>query len=124
MLDEVQREVPALRTVIAGRAKLDGYTTEDHELRPLGTKAAATLLAANGVDDPATIRQIIRHLGGNPLTLRLAASVVRQDDGATDAIDEIRRRGTLKKIYEVREQAVQALLYGRILRHVHTEDVA
>jgi hypothetical protein len=123
-LDEVQSSVHALRTVIAGRAELDGFTTEDYELKPLGEKAAAELLRANGVDDAGTIRQIIRHLGGNPLTLRLAASVVRQDEGSTEAIDQIRRRGKLKTIYEAREQAVQAQLYGRILRHVHTADVA
>jgi AAA ATPase-like protein len=123
MLGELQGAVPALRTIVAGRARLDDLPCEEHELKPLDDEAAAELLRANGVDDPATVRQVVRRLGGNPLTLRLAAQVVRQDEGATDAIDEIRNRSRRAKVWRAREEVVQALLYGRLLRRLHSADI-
>ena len=125
LLIRVQSSVPALRTVIAGRVPLGGsFPTEDLELPPLDAAAAAELLRVNGVQDAATARTLVRRFGGNPLTLRLAATVVCQDTDGIDAIGGIRRPVFLKRLFDAREEAVQAQLYGRILRHVHSADVA
>src|SRR5262249_49885721 len=58
-------------------------------------------------------------LGGNPLTLKLAATVLDQD--GIDAIRDVLNDPAVA--LEVRARLIQGQLYKRILGHVHDDDV-
>jgi hypothetical protein len=120
LLEEVQRAVPVLRTIVAGRAKIEDLPAEHHKLQPLETRAAIKLLEDAQVP-PDEARDIVRRFGGNPLTLRLAAGVAADPDMGMSAIEDVPGRTLLRR---VSEESIQAQLYRRILGHIHERPVA
>jgi cellulose synthase operon protein C len=118
-LDELQRRVPSLRTVLAGRAPLEGKKTDELALTGFDRVSAAAFLENQGIDH-AMAAELSRRLDGNPLTLRLAAEVVRQDPEALSAISSMASHGLFRA---VQQGVIQGVLYKRILDHIHEEDV-
>jgi patatin-related protein len=121
-LEDMQSEIPTLRTVIAGRAPVEHFATDDLELTKLDEDAASALLQARGIEDPELARLIASRVGGNPLTLWLAAALAKQafvdrpslkSLAADDAID----------LLEIERDVTQQTLYTRILRHIHDPNV-
>ncbi|MEO8703782.1 MAG: AAA family ATPase [Kofleriaceae bacterium] len=118
LVTELRRGARQLRPVLAGRIEPADHAIALDSL-PLGPlpPAAAEALLGNQLP-PALARRtelvsrMARVVGGNPLSLRLAAEVLRRED--TDAIlgleDELWKR--------VGDAIVQGRLYERILGHV------
>jgi hypothetical protein len=74
-----------------------------------------------GVGPPERARAIARQVGGNPLTLRLAARVAADEEAVTGGIEalETRRFGFLA----VSPALIRGQLYRRVLDHIHDPDV-
>ncbi|MEO3854059.1 ATP-binding protein [Acrocarpospora sp. B8E8] len=122
-------ELPDFRLVISGRAPAETFgpvtTVRRLHLRLLPGPEAVTLLAmltgreaerAQLPDpfDQALGAEIVRLVGGLPLTLRLAARVLAREGAAavTDAADRAR------VLDRVRTDFVRGFLYQRILAHL------
>ncbi|MET9466659.1 ATP-binding protein [Streptomyces sp. NPDC006544] len=126
----LQKVHPRLRTVVAGRlleqhpARLVEPLTI--ELDDLGPEASAALLACSGVSDERLAGKLADRVGGNPLSLKLAArAAVREGDRAgplNELIESLprRRRHFFRKVDEM---LIQGILYERILARVEDEDV-
>jgi len=79
--------------------------------RSVGANGAASLTSAEADD-------VIGIVGRNPMSLRLAARILR--DGGLARL----RENAAELLLELKAEKIQAMLYGRILHHVHKEDVA
>jgi tetratricopeptide (TPR) repeat protein len=123
LLEELQESVHRLRAVIAGRAPIPERDTKDLELKTLDDAAAAGYLRFRGIDDPKIARFIVSRFGGNPLTLRLAADIVDQDEGEVESLRGVRGKNKILKILSAGQETVQRALYKRILDHIHDERV-
>lgn len=120
-LDELQHVHPRLRTVIAGRAPLAGFETENIALTGLDREAAAGFLEAHAIPRHAAAG-LAGRLGGNPLTLRLALQCLQQL-AAEEEVDVSTAAGRLDIDRHVDAAAIQRQLYTRILAHIHDERV-
>jgi hypothetical protein len=111
-LTALQSSVPRLRVVMAGRAPIEDHITESLALGELDTEASQAYLQKKGVSDPAIARRIAAELGGNALTLRLAAEIVQKEGfealGAGGRMDQL---------------TVQRQLFRRILARIHDPEV-
>lgn len=107
-----------LRVVVSGRAPFDGMAGHEVRLDDLSAASAAALLGRLGVE-PDVGSRLAAVVGGNPLSLHVAARFVHRlsgedretflADGALDSgLDEELRR---------------AVLYDRFLEHIADEDV-
>lgn len=115
-LARLAEDIPKLRVVIVGRATVPEFAFEKViELAEFEERSALSFLRKNGIVDKELATAIFRQVGGNPLTLRLAAAVFRkeQETGTSD----------IGKLALVRRRNVQGQLFERILRHVHNPDV-
>jgi hypothetical protein len=121
MLDELQQMIPRLRTVLAGRAPVTSLPIEELLLGDFDQEAAQGFLATRGVSDPALARQIYRQVGGNPLSLSLAASLLEQEPAGPNGIADLSSRTLF--FLKVQENVIQGQLYRRILGHIHNEQV-
>jgi AAA ATPase domain len=120
-LDSLREAVPRLRVVIAGRAAVSGVDFDDQiELQGLDQDAAEGFLEANGVAPAEIARSIARQIGGNPLSLRLAAAVIAKEGLRTDGIEKLKTQALLRR---VEDSVIQAQLFQRILDHIHDERV-
>lgn len=79
--------------------------------RAVGENVAAPVTAAEAGD-------VIGIVGRNPMSLRLAARILR--GGGLARL----RDNAAELLLELKAEKIQAMLYGRILHHVHQEDVA
>jgi hypothetical protein len=123
-LAELHTAIPRLRTVIAGRAPIEDFETDELELGALDDEAAVGYLRSRGIADTGTAKLIASRLNGNPLALALAARAVIEDPAELATIKAIRtrRRGPLFFL-ALDAEVVQGYLYRRILGHIHDEDV-
>lgn len=132
-LANLQDQLPFLRTVVSGRApvrdlRVNGHQAEELHLGDLDDEAAAGFLEARGVTDGRLAAVIARQVGGNPLSLALAAEVLRREgQDAVDAggIKDIKRpaRRFSKPQPDIVEATIQGVLYRRILDHIKDPDV-
>ena len=128
MLAAIQREYEPFRVIISGRGAVevaDSKTkVEQFALPELSLPDRLTLLRRLGVTDPAMMDVVAQQVGGNPLSLRLAANLI------TSYPTEIGPSGiadlTTKKwlLFRAGEEVIQGQLYRRILAHIHDESVA
>jgi tetratricopeptide (TPR) repeat protein len=121
VLNELQERVPRLRTVISGRAPVRAFRSREMRLGDLERDAAECLLQAQGVKNPDLARRLARQVGGSPLSLELAAEIVRTegigDEGITDLT--VWRRLQL----QIQENGIQGYLYRRLLSRIRDRDV-
>ena len=112
-LNSLQQQLPMIRVVIAGRAAVAEFPTTDLVLGELDERAAQGYLRLRVSDlRPGDIRRVIRKVGGSPLRLRLAATLLA--DPAED------RSLAYLRIDDVPAEAV---LYDRILDHIADPEV-
>lgn len=112
-LSELQELLPNLRTVVAGRNPVPDFCWEPLEIDELDIEAAKSFLKTLGIESASVRESLSGLLGGNPLSLRLAADLSR--------LGESLNFGDLRS--HASDAEIQGVLYGRILRHVHHEDV-
>jgi cellulose synthase operon protein C len=116
-LNELQDMVPHLRTVLAGRAPVKDFPTQQLELTSFDTEVACGLLEHLGVTGDLA-RRVVDQVGGVPLTLKLAAEVIKREGASQEGLRDF---GLL--FARIGETQLQAQLYRRILSHIHDEEV-
>jgi hypothetical protein len=128
----LQSRVPQLRAILSGRIPADEGVTP-MELGGLRLSACMALLQNELPTGLATNRQLVSRLAeivavrdkndklrGNPLSLRLAAEVLRREAASAErVIDEL--DDELQE--QVEDAIVQGRLYERILGHLHNARV-
>jgi hypothetical protein len=130
MLEVVQEHFAPLRVIIAGRVQPRPFTIGTRRpqalsLEDLKPADGEHLLRSLGVVDHYAAQTIARQIGGNPLTLRLAARVAQSEDakGGISGLTTHRFSIFNFPIFNVTADVVQGQLYRRILDHIHDPDV-
>jgi hypothetical protein len=128
MLGIIQDQYPPLRVLISGRAPVselldDRSRLREVELRELDVADRITLLERLGVTDLSLATSVASQLGGNPLSLRMAADLVRSDPAAItpNGIEGLTTRTWI--LFKVDAGVIQGQLYRRILAHIHDDKV-
>lgn len=125
MLVNLQRSFPLLRVVASGRAPARELelSTEELELGDLEPASAIRLLVLQGVKDEGVAATVARQIGGNPLSLRLAAEALRShpDMAGAEGLAGIATRRYW--VFSVSQALVQGQLYRRILAHIRDKEV-
>lgn len=111
--------VPSLRPVLSGRVELDRKVTlTPMPLEPLPQTAAEALLAnhlpAALAAKTDLVGRMVQIVGGNPLSLRLAADMLSRE--TDENVEEI---GEEELWQRVGDSIVQGQLYERIAGHIH-----
>ncbi len=119
ILGKVQERHPILRIVVCGRApvaslRLGGELPKTLAVGALDTSAAVAFVKTLGnfADDVAAA--IVQSVGGVPLSLKLAARLLRDTPAA-----DLGSRGWLRAADEV----IQGQLFDRILGQIHDDEV-
>jgi hypothetical protein len=119
-LEALQSQFPRLRIVVAGRARPDNVN-HSPLIVPELDKESGRALIRNHV--PALMKsevdEIIDLVGRNPMALRLAAQLVA--DAGLDSLRSVETKHLL--FLRLKNEKIQAQLYGRILAHIHDDDV-
>jgi hypothetical protein len=133
LLKELQNAAPMLRVVLAGRADLKEQTavlpTTDVRLGDLSKEDARDLVRRNvtggtagskstALVNTALVDEIIGLVGRNPLSLKLASKVLSET-----GIEELKGEARSGLLRRVKAETVQSRLYGRILAHIHDDEV-
>ena len=128
MLDIIQAEYPPLRVVISGRARVSDFGAKSGNLQELQIAELAmvdrvSLLKRLGVADTHVAESVAAQVGGNPLSLRIAANIVTADPDAIGeaGIKDIETRNWL--VFQIDEGLIQGQLYRRLLDHIHDDNV-
>lgn len=132
MLDLLADRFPPLRIILAGRAGVEadplhsdptsGYAppaVTQYALPELSSADAMLLLERLGVQPRERVEAIAQQVGGNPLTLHLAARVASEEGGTKISGLQTKRFGFLA----VSPALIRGQLYRRILDHIHDEEV-
>jgi cellulose synthase operon protein C len=114
LLSQLRDVGPPIATVLATRAPLIQPDTELLSINELDREAALGFVAAHGISDATLALEIVTRIGGNPLSLSLAANVVRIEG---------RQAAEAFTAFDVQQELVQGQLYRRILQHIHNSDV-
>ena len=127
MLDALQSAYPWTRVVVAGRAPVghpatpaDGLPTIRSGSSTKMLRLASWLLGGHG---PDLAEVVATRIGGNPLSLKLAARVaIRQGGRSAGWVKEIpaKRRWLIRSVDDM---LIQGMLYERILEHITDPDV-
>ncbi|MET0630935.1 MAG: hypothetical protein ABWY92_08760 [Xanthobacteraceae bacterium] len=122
----LSKSVADLRMIIAGRTIPTGTAITRRKPRELAldeltNEDATALLSHLGLTDPDVVEAVVRQIGTNPLTLRLAARVLTDEDTGTEAIKDIKT--TKFGIFRIGQEVIRGQLYRRILDHIHDPDV-
>jgi hypothetical protein len=121
MLDHLQDRVPQLKIILAGRGELERslgfrYPAISLRLDNLEHDDAVRLLTRLGVEDIATARAVADQVGGNPLSLRLAAGVAHAEHPGPGGLEGL-------SVQDIGADLVRGQLYRRLLDHIHDENV-
>lgn len=124
-LGKLLRELPNLRLIVAGRSPPEAVWKGNLSVQPLPlgdmeTEDAVALLMRFRVRSRKAADAVVRQLGRNPLTLRLAARVL-SDTRSEDALHDIKTRSF--GLFRAGEQVIRGQLYKRILAHIHDPDI-
>ncbi|MEO6081762.1 MAG: ATP-binding protein, partial [Umezawaea sp.] len=119
----LRAKVPGLRVVSSSRGDppaFPGFAKPyTLTLGDLDAESADQVLGDLGVVDSTLRQTVVRRFGGNPLTLRLAADVVRKIGAG--AIDDI--VGQADAVAGIAGEQVLGLLYDRVLAHIRDPEV-
>ena len=116
-LEELQKQVPRLRTVLSGRDDIQpkNYSLQRMTIGNFDNDAAVSYLAGRGLTDARVAQVIFNQVGGSPLVLRLAADVAKLDNVDEKGIADL-DSGWLSYFHK---KSIPAVLYKRILSHVY-----
>lgn len=115
-LNQLQANIPRLRTVLSGRLEFKSKTFPVR-LVTIGNfdrEASVSYLTAQGVGDPVVAGKIFEQVGGSPLVLRLASDVARIENVGQKGIAEL--RSSWLSLFS--EKSIEVVLYQRILSHI------
>ena len=113
----LQSEYPTLRPVVAGRAPVTKAKVIEISLSDLDVEASQGFLEKMGINNPDDALDIAVKVGGNPLSLKLAADVVK-----AEGMEEFSKiKLSEKRLFFERQfntSRIQGILYDRILEHI------
>jgi hypothetical protein len=115
-LRALQDKLPSLRTIGISRAPVHNLEADTLVLSALDRDDAVRVLETLGVQTAVAL-QIVDRVGGSPLSLRLAADLVRRQ-GKFAGVDV-----TTTGLRAVEDALVQGVLLARILTHIHDPQV-
>jgi cellulose synthase operon protein C len=126
-LVRLRREFPRTRVIVSGRAALRGL--EDYgltgvdalEVPEFDSEAGVAILTRLGVTEPGVALALYKQVGGNPLSLRLAARVYHDGGAGVKGVEGLKTSSYL--FFSASESVIQGQLYTRILDHIHDPDV-
>jgi hypothetical protein len=126
VLIDMQNRRPFLRVVICGRSPmttltLAGQSPAQLVLGDLDSEAAVAFLKSQGVEDEKLASALVKQVGGVPLSLKLAASVVKREGGDGSGVRDF--SGRSKFWFSASDEVIQGQLYDRVLGHIHDERV-
>ena len=133
MLNTISEQYPPFRVVISGRGSIVGMgatstlqqssSIEEFQLEELNSTDRVQLLNELGVTDVTLARALASQVGGNPLSLRLAARVVADDASALtkSGLRDLKTRDWY--LFKVDDEIIQGQLYRRVLDHIHDPNV-
>lgn len=122
MLVAMQQQRPFLRVVVSGRAPVEtlllaGKPPEQLSLGELDTAAAIAFLQSNGVSDQSAAAAVVKQVGGVPLSLKLAASLLRREGTDRGGIRNL--SGRSRFWFSPADEEIQSQLYERLLGRIH-----
>ena len=114
----------SIRTVISGRAPVHSLrwnklAASELEIGEFDAAAAQAFLRLKGITDPDQAEAIVRLVGGVPLSLVLAATLLKKGTGNGPGLDGV--SGKKKYWFSAADEVIQGQLYDRILGHIHDE---
>jgi hypothetical protein len=121
-LDQLQEVLPRQRTVFSGRAPLDGYPADELYLHGFDRDLALSFLRAELAPARTSdkfLASVASQVGANPLSLKLAAELLRREGAEGLRQVETRRR----LIFKLGTEEIQGVLYRRILDHLDDPDL-
>jgi len=126
LMDSIQHDFPTVRIVVFGRSRLEQVPTSNISTRlelleNFDRPSAESFLRKLGVGDANVARSLYDELGGNPLSLKLAAEVYRRGD--YQAGRSTKGWSNSFFFFNASEHLVQGQLYQRILGHIHDPEV-
>ncbi|MFP2904607.1 hypothetical protein ACLESD_06030 [Pyxidicoccus sp. 3LFB2] len=125
-LKEMRLASPKVRVVISGRAplpnlKVNGRSPRSLALTELDEPAAMEVLLSHGIESPELAGELVKQVGRNPLSLKLAAAVAKREGITKGPIQDLKTTRFL--FFSAKETMIQGQLYGRILGHIHDPEV-
>ncbi len=126
LLARMQHRWPFLRVIVSGRSPVSTLTLVDQNprqlpLEGLDPEAAKAFLRTQGVEDGELAAAIVRQVGGVPLSLKLAASVLKREGGDRQGVRGLSGRSWFWM--SPTDEVIQGQLYERILSHIHNPRV-
>jgi hypothetical protein len=126
MLNALQARWPFLRVLISGRVPvkslvLDSTAPVQLELSGLDDEAAAAVLASSGISSSEFASALVKQVGRVPLSLRLAADVVRREGASSKGVKDLSTSSYV--FFSVGDEVIQGQLYERILGHLHSREL-
>ncbi|MCS3795410.1 hypothetical protein [Niastella sp. OAS944] len=125
LLMNAQSAAPNLRIIVGGRVIVENRPVQELPLKELDQEEAVELIGGEleKVIEPSEVKaiagDIINVAGLNPMSLRLALTIVQEQ-----GIHNLKKVSTRNWFMQrVRTEVVQARLYGRILNHIHNDEV-
>ncbi len=119
-LEQLQAEIPQVRVFIGGRGEVGQMPVQPYFLAGFDEAAAQNLLNLYGVSGEQITSLIYQTIGGNPLSLKLAARVIKQENLLDTEADPLAVKALLNKI---KEGNIQGQLYRRVLEHINNVEV-
>lgn len=117
LLARLQQYAPALCIILISRLPIAEFRTQNLRLGELSLEDATAFLMSSGVDE-AVSKVIIEQLGGNPLTLTLAANLVVNGDWKGLDVSEISA-----SLQPRNATSIQGILYRRVLNRIKDQEV-
>ncbi|WLB87860.1 hypothetical protein QIH91_35050 [Bradyrhizobium japonicum USDA 135] len=91
------------------------------EVGSLDNNAAIAFLQAQGVVDTELAARIVGQVGGLPLSLKLAASLIKRDGADAKGVRNLAGRSSFW--FSASDEMIQGQLFERILGHIHNPQV-
>ena len=125
-LVEMQARRPFLRVVVCGRAPVTTLQLADKpplelKIGDLDDQAAVAFLRTQGIHDEKLASGLVKQVGGVPLSLKLAASVIQREGRDRSGVRDF--SGRSRFWFSATDEVIQGQLYDRILGHIHNEQV-
>ncbi|MEZ5354678.1 MAG: AAA family ATPase [Bryobacteraceae bacterium] len=119
-LEQLQKFLPRLRTVLVGRQKVTQFPVDEVSLGQLDREAGLQYMESRGLADPETAAAIFDQVGGSPLNLRLAANLALKEGADHRGLRNLETR----RLWLIRldDELIRGRLYRRMLDHIENDD--